>query len=176
MNTKRTIIILIIALIVLGIAWWLAPPLWRQTIKNEDAPSNSSAQMQANANAESDATNAATNTASTNTEAENAAPIESVAGEFQDGAHDVSGEARIVLADGQKVLRFENFYTLNGPDLRVYLATDNTANDFVDLGALPATQGNYNITVPDSVDLGKYDTVLIWCRAFGVLFGSAELR
>ena len=57
----------------------------------------------------------------------------------------------------------------------VYLSTDENASDFVNLGTLKASSGNQNYEIPNDMDLDKYNKVLIWCKAFGVLFGSAEL-
>ena len=34
---------------------------------------------------------------------------------------------------------------------------------------------NQNYNIPSEIDLTKYNTVLIWCRPFSVLFSSAEL-
>ena len=93
-----------------------------------------------------------------------------------DGVHDAQGDAyTIPLEDTSNVLRLENFKSTNGPDLYVYLSTDENASDFVNLGALKANNGNQNYEIPDDTDLSKYNKVLIWCKAFGVLFGSAEL-
>ena len=58
----------------------------------------------------------------------------------------------------------------------VYLSTDKSAVDFVNLGRLKANNGNQNYDIPPGTDLSKYDTALIWCKAFSVLFGSAELK
>jgi hypothetical protein len=69
----------------------------------------------------------------------------------------------------------ENLQVTNGPDLYVYLAADKSASDFVSLGKLKANNDNQNYNIPSQTNLTKYDTVLIWCRPFSVLFGSAEL-
>ncbi len=93
-----------------------------------------------------------------------------------DGIHDAQGDAyTIPLEDGSNVLRLENFQSTNGPDLFVYLATDDKATEFINLGDLKANKGNQNYEIPDDVDLSKYNKVLIWCKSFSVLFGSAEL-
>ena len=93
-----------------------------------------------------------------------------------DGIHDAQGDAyTIPLEDGSNVLRLENFQSTNGPDLYVYLATDDSASEFINLGELKANKGNQNYEIPDDADLTKYNKVLIWCQAFSVLFGSAEL-
>ena len=93
-----------------------------------------------------------------------------------DGIHDAQGDAfTIPLEDNSTILRLENFKSTNGPDLYVYLSTDDNASDFVNLGTLKASSGNQNYEIPDDTDLSKYNKVLIWCKAFGVLFGSAEI-
>ena len=93
-----------------------------------------------------------------------------------DGIHDAQGDAyTIPLEDGSNVLRLENIKSTNGPDLFVYLATDDNASDFVNLGELKANKGNQNYEIPEGTDLTKYNKVLIWCQAFSVLFGSAEV-
>ncbi|MGI8831135.1 MAG: DM13 domain-containing protein [Nitrososphaeraceae archaeon] len=93
-----------------------------------------------------------------------------------DGIHNAEGMAKVIpLQDGSNILRLENLRVTNGPDLYVYLATDKSASDFVSLGKLKANNGNQNYNIPSEVVLTKYDTVLIWCRPFSVLFGSADL-
>ena len=94
-----------------------------------------------------------------------------------DGMHNAEGVAKIIpVQEGSKVLRLENLKVTNGPDLYVYLATDKSASDFVDLGRLKGNIGNQNYDIPVDTDLTKYDTVLIWCKLFSVLFGSAEIN
>ena len=93
-----------------------------------------------------------------------------------DGIHNAEGMAKVVkLADGKQLLRLEDFKSTNGPDLYVYLATDDTAQEYVSLGELKANIGNQNYEIPEGTDLTKYNTALIWCKQFSVLFGSAEI-
>jgi hypothetical protein len=89
-----------------------------------------------------------------------------------------------VLTDGseQRFLRFENFSTDNGPDLRVYLsASDANADggtfddDFIDLGVLKGNIGDQNYEIPSDVDLSVYDTVVVWCVRFSTPFTAADL-
>ena|SRR5919112_15543 len=94
-----------------------------------------------------------------------------------DGIHNAEGLAKVIrLDDASMFLRLENFKATNRPDLYVYLATDNSASDFVNLGRLKGNIGNQNYDIPEGTDFSKYHTVLIWCQAFSVLFGSAELE
>ena len=93
-----------------------------------------------------------------------------------DEFHNAEGVAKIIqLADGTDILRLENFKTTNGPDLYVYLSTDKTNADIVNLGRLKGNIGNQNYLIPAGTDITKYNTALIWCRAFSVIFGSAQL-
>lgn len=90
-------------------------------------------------------------------------------------AHPASGTARIVSDGDTRYLRYENFKTLNGPDLHVYLAKDLFAKEFISLGRLKATEGNVNYEIPADVDPSDYPYALVWCKAFSVLFNSAKL-
>ena len=93
-----------------------------------------------------------------------------------DGFHKVEGIAKVItLADAKTFLRLENLKATNGPDLYVYLSTGKDVSDIVNLGRLKGNIGSQNYEIPAGTDLSKYDTVLIWCKAFSTLFGSAKL-
>lgn len=93
-----------------------------------------------------------------------------------DGFHKAEGVAKVIdLTDGRTFLRLENLKTTNGPDLYVYLSTGKDASEIVDLGKLKGNIGNQNYEIPAETDLSKFNTVLIWCKAFSTLFGSAQL-
>ncbi len=105
-------------------------------------------------------------------------------GEFYNIVHEGEGQAAIYqLADGVRVLRFENFMVLNGPDLFVYLVPDNPVPNavgadlpvFLDLGPLKGNVGAQNYELPAGLDLSQYQSVVIWCRAFKVPFAAAPL-
>jgi Electron transfer DM13 len=94
-----------------------------------------------------------------------------------DGFHNAQGLAKVIpLGDGNSVLRLENFKSTNGPNVHLYLSTDKAASNFIDLGRLKANNGNQNYNIPYRTDLSKYNMVLIWCKDFSVLFGSADLK
>lgn len=93
-----------------------------------------------------------------------------------DGFHKVEGAAKVISVEsGAQILRLENFKATNGPDLYVYLSKDKSASDFINVGRLKGNVGNQNYEIPIGSDLSKYNTVLIWCRAFSFLFGSAQI-
>ncbi len=119
--------------------------------------------------------------AKTDKETQNAEPVQPIAlalGSFVgtgDGIHNAEGTAKILSLDNAQFLRLEDFKATNGPDLHVYLATDEKATDYVDLGLLKANIGNQNYQIPEGTNLSKYDTALVWCKQFSVLFGHANL-
>jgi len=105
-------------------------------------------------------------------------------GSFHGVAHDTKGTAAIyVLSDGKRVLRFTNFETSNGPDVRVFLGAAPDANDsdtvtnagYVELGPLKGNVGDQNYEIPADINLADYRSVTIWCKRFGVNFGTAPL-
>lgn len=145
MNRTWLSILIIGGIIVAGVAYWLLSPLARTNTIEDAAPTDA------------------------------VEPEVYSTGSFVNGAHDVSGSASIIETTEGMMLRLSDFHTLNGPDLRLYLATDTTAKDYVDLGPLKATDGNINYDIPPNTDADKYTTVLVWCRAFSVNFGSATL-
>lgn len=116
-----------------------------------------------------------------------AAPAEPVllaSGRFHAVAHKSVGQAAIYrLPDGSRVLRFTQFETSNGPDVQIYLgvaadASDNdtvTSAGFYNLGPMKGNVGDQNYAIPAELDLARYKSVTIWCRRFGVNFGTAPL-
>jgi hypothetical protein len=99
------------------------------------------------------------------------------------GRYSGAGRA-VVLNDGseQRFVRFEDFSTDNGPDLRVYLSASSAEgdsgafdDDFVDLGVLKGNIGDQNYEIPVGVDLSVYDTVVVWCVRFSTPFTAADL-
>ena len=105
-------------------------------------------------------------------------------GTFHSVAHQSAGQATVLqLADGKRVLRFTNFQTSNGPDVRVYLVASADAKDsdtvknagFVEVAALKGNIGDQNYEIASDLDLSKYRAVTIWCKRFGVNFATAPL-
>ena len=158
---QRRTLIIAIAVLVLGAAWFAFRPerLFVNQTVNESFPAPQTAMAAAQ-------------------------PAPMYSGRFHDGAHKTSGNATVYqLPDGKRALRLSEFETSNGPDVQVYMvaapdALDNatvTSAGFVNVGALKGNKGDQNYDLPSELDLAKYRSVTIWCRRFGVNFGSAPL-
>lgn len=101
-----------------------------------------------------------------------------------DPLHWGDGTATIYqLPDQQRVLRFQDFASARGGDVRVYLSRDfeprtavEVGVDFLDLGTLKGNIGNQNYTLPDTLDLSGYRSVVVFCRQFNTVITTASLR
>ncbi|MDF2379446.1 MAG: DM13 domain-containing protein [Candidatus Gracilibacteria bacterium] len=96
-----------------------------------------------------------------------------LSGVFIGSDHDVSGQVSLKQnTDGTATVTLgSSFSTEDGPELHVYLSNGNSN---VDLGDLKSLSGPSSYSV--AAEYADYSSVLIWCKPFGVLFGSAELQ
>ena len=156
--SRRKWILMAVVLPVLIAAWWAFRPekLWINQKVNEPAPFVSSADRQ---------------------------PL--YTGLLEGKAHPTSGRATIYESiGGERYLRLTDFTTSNGPDVHVVLARANDPAldqeivkghlDYVELGKLKGNQGDQNYDLPASVDLQKYNAVVIYCERFNAVFGVAR--
>ena len=110
--------------------------------------------------------------------------VTAVSGTFvgADSLHEGAGTAVILQQGDQSVLRFEDFRVTNGPDLHVILSkspdplgSGELGDDYLDLGSLKGNVGNQNYELPAGLDLSAYQSVVIYCQPFHVLFAAASL-
>ena len=90
--------------------------------------------------------------------------------------HPASGSVRVIEKTNETIVRYEDFETINGPNLHVYLSKDTEGKDFIDIGAIKGTKGNINYTITKDIDLSEYRYVMYWCVPFAVLFNYADLQ
>jgi hypothetical protein len=104
-------------------------------------------------------------------------------GEFRGLEHSASGRALLIEVGGERYLRFEDLDTSNGPDLRVYLSTarsgseeDTFDDDYVELGDLKGNVGDQNYEIPESTDLSRFRSAVVWCKRFSAGFAVAPIE
>ncbi len=165
---KKTIIIIGSAA-VLSVAWYLLSPLWNVIELDERSPLSPEEQA-----ALDDAMEEGNDVVMEKDEPMPAQVTLLSEAPFVAKAHDVAGKALLIEENGKKIVRFEEFDTINGPDLHIYLSADLTGKDYVDLGSIKATKGNANYDIPEGTDTDTYRHVLVWCEPFRVLFSSAS--
>lgn len=100
--------------------------------------------------------------------------------QFVDAFHSGKGPVLIIESGTMRLLRFDGVTIQNGPDLHVYLSKDTggkyVAANTLYLGPLRATNGSFNYELPPAVRLADYRSVIVWCRAFSVLFTWADFK
>ncbi|NQY14886.1 MAG: DM13 domain-containing protein [Henriciella sp.] len=77
----------------------------------------------------------------------------------------------------------DDFRAANGPDLKIFLSpqtvsdvTGKTAvNGAINIGELKATKGAQEYEIPAGVNLADYNSVLVHCEAYSVLWGGGDL-
>ncbi len=77
----------------------------------------------------------------------------------------------------------EDFRAANGPDLKIFLSpqtvsdvTGKTAvNGAINIGELKSTKGVQEYEVPAGVNLADFNSVLVHCEAYSVLWGGGDL-
>ena len=163
----KKVLIILGTIVVSGIAWYALSPLLMSKHVDEALPTPTVPAPQSNTAASP--TPSAAGQPTTQTVLSDPVPI------VDTPLHPASGVVRLVKTGAETVVRYENYQTINGPDVRVYLATDLAATKYVDLGPIKGTEGNINYPVPAGVNVDDYRYALTWCEDFAVLFNSADL-
>jgi len=118
-----------------------------------------------------------------------ATPTSVLAGDYEDVSfvkkrYTIEGSAKIETAGNQTLLVFsEDFKTKNGPDLKIYLSKTKlsslSANEVdqsaLRLSVLKSHKGAQQYIIPANVDLNDYESIVIQCEAYTVLWGGFEL-
>jgi hypothetical protein len=134
--------------------WYLASPLWIDVTVSESAPTQASVPL--------------------------------MTGTFRDADSIHRGKGTVTILDagnGRRLARLTDFQVTNGPDLEVWLvakphiqsSSDVTASKNVTLGQLKGNIGDQNYEIPANVEINDYESIVIWCEQFGVLFSAADL-
>lgn len=151
---KIAIPVFVVGFIVGNAFWYLASPLWIDRVVAEAAPIS--------------------------------AQPTGRSGMFKDAdlAHKGSGKAEVLKTDGLDILRLTDFKVTNGPALEVWLveksnvekSADVKASKTISLGILKGNIGDQSYQIPAGTDISEYNSAVIWCEQFGVLFASASLK
>lgn len=192
----KKLLITIGVVVVLGVVWWLASPLFINVEVDEELPgvvqqeeveeekTNLDEQLTKEEKAQFEEEMEKVNVPDKTMEEEMPAKPEAVSqGNFVAVAHTGTGLVKIVkLASNDHILRFENLDVDNGPDLRVLLSENSNVRssgdlgNYIELAKLKGNKGNQNYEIPKGIDVGKYKSAVIYCKPFSVVFNSANLK
>lgn len=189
-HPRRTTALVAVALVIgLPVGWYLASPLFIRTELIEPAPVGVTGSASLSPAAATPEPSSAPGLAVAPSVEPSAAPTPArtpfvattiAAGSFSgaDDFHFGEGTASIIeTSPGRYTLRFEDFSVRNGPDLYVYLSpdADGYAEGSLEIGTLKATDGAFGYELPDGTDPADFESALIWCKQFAVLFAVAPL-
>ncbi len=99
-----------------------------------------------------------------------------------DADHETTGTVEILQKENRIYVRLgDDFSTAEGPDLHLLLHKKNPPmgydqGDFVSLGRLKSLNGTQVYQVPEGVALDQYVSVVVWCKKFNIVFGTAHLK
>ena len=105
-------------------------------------------------------------------------------GDFVRKSKRIKGGWSVVERDGNTYIRFaDDFRAAGGPDLKVFLSpisvadvTGDTAVDgSINIGELQKTKGAQEYLVPAGVNLDDFESVLVHCEAYSILWGGGDL-
>ena len=115
--------------------------------------------------------------ATTTTGAPRPTAVRHSTGELKGINHSASGDVSIIeSADGQFVVRFENFTVQGSPEPVLYVLAGEDKQDpgGTNLGAFTATEGTrLDVALPAGVEPAAGWTVLIWCEKFDTPIANA---
>jgi len=96
----------------------------------------------------------------------------------------IKGDWTITTDNDKTVIRFgEKFKTKKGPDLKIFLSpktlesvSGKTAtDDAVLVAVLKSHKGAQEYVLPDNIDINDFESLLIHCEAYSVLWGGTTI-
>lgn len=170
----KKILIISVLILVSVVSWWLISPLFINVEVDEKLPIT----LEQHEKIKNSMKDSIVKDSMTGEQSDSLKKI----GSFLDGDenHHVSGDLLFINNKNNSFIRFENFNSTNGPDLYVVLSSnENPAKNGLGkkkiLKKLKGNKGNQNYLLED-VSLDEYKSVLIYCKAFSVVFGYASIK
>lgn len=112
-----------------------------------------------------------------------AANVEHDSGTWVNKSKSIKGGWSIEKRGDQHVISFnDKFKTRGGPDLKVFLSPQsienvtgkNATNGAALVAVLKSTKGSQEYVLPSNIDVSKFNSLLIHCEAFSVLWGGTN--
>lgn len=179
-------VLLYIGLIAMGaFLWWSISPLFSGTHTQSGTDSATEARLRMQQEADERAAERSQSDATISKNEENSTPRPPAGtGTFVEGpftiegtdAHPARGKIEILHSQGEQLVRYSDYKGAGGSDLHVYLSTDLTASDHIDLGPTKGTEGTLIYGMPLDIDFSKYKYVLTWSTSANTLFDYAKIQ
>lgn len=188
----KKVLFTLIGLLILALAWWAIVPLFTDNVVDEELPFDVSGigmepEVEDTTDPEVTFEDAPFEVIVDDTQAIEtpAGTVILKTGEFigADSFHQAKGTATIYNHSGDLFLELSNFEVTNGPDLFVNLSKhpsprnkEELGDTTIQLARLKGNIGNQVYQIPSDVDISSFESAVIYCKAFGVIFGTANLK
>lgn len=109
---------------------------------------------------------------------------QAASGTLERRSNRLQGGYEVVQRDGQTFIRFDDsFRAARGPDLKIFLSPtaygdvtgDTAINGAINIGELQKTRGAQEYLIPDNINLADFQSILVHCEEFAVLWGGSDL-
>ncbi len=106
-------------------------------------------------------------------------------GTWTEKSYEVKGKWSIVKADDQyKIVLNDYFKTKNAPDLKIFLSkkskgdlkSSNATKEAVFVSKLKSAKGGQEYVIPADVNIEDYQSIIIHCEEYSVLWSAASLK
>lgn len=106
------------------------------------------------------------------------------AGGFTNKEYSIKGGWSVETMGDQNIIKFTgDFKTKKGPDLKVFLSPRliesvsgaDATQEAVLVSKLKSNKGEQVYVLPEGIDLADFQSILIHCEAYSVLWGGANL-
>lgn len=96
----------------------------------------------------------------------------------------IKGSFQVVERGAKTLIVFsDDFKAKRGPDLKVFLSPTNIKSasgknamkGSITLGALKTNKGAQEYEIPAGIDLANFESVLVHCEAYSVLWGGSDI-
>ena len=113
-----------------------------------------------------------------------ASTVDTRSGDWVKKDYSINGNWSVEQRGDQQVIAFDKkFKTKNGPDLKVFLSLKsidaangkNATDGSVLVAVLKKNKGSQEYVLPEGIDVNDYESLLIHCEKYSVLWGGTNL-
>jgi len=90
--------------------------------------------------------------------------------------HPASGQVEIIRSPEETIIQYKNYQGTSGANLKIYLAKDLAAKDFINLGDQRGNNGNFIYGAPLDIDFEEYQYIMTWSESLDEVFDYVKVN
>ncbi len=87
-----------------------------------------------------------------------------------------SGQVEIIRSPEETIIQYKNYNGTGGSNLKIYLAKDLAAKNFIDLGEARGSEGDFIYGAPLDIDFADYPYILTWSESSREVFNYVKVE